>query len=222
MANCEFANCESADHHFRLSPFAIRLSPQVEAHIAELRRLEGTQIDEVREQLMGIEGRAAQRYWGAIRQLLPETYGWPGRRHRGATDPINAALNYGYGILYGQIERAIVLAGLDPYAGFVHADRPGKPSLVLDLIEEFRAPVVDRTVLALANRRVALDQDERGLLVKETRKLLAEKVLERLDSPARYERKRHPLRAIIQMQARHAATFLRGERERYKPFAATW
>jgi CRISPR-associated protein Cas1 len=195
---------------------------RVEGHIGELRQLAGERIDDVREQLMGIEGRAAQYYWGAIRQLVPESYQWPGRERRGAADPINAALNYGYGIMYGQVEQAIVLAGLDPYAGFVHADRPGKPSLVLDLIEEFRAPVVDRTVLALANQRVALQQDERHLLIKETRKMLAGKVLERLDSPARYERKQHPLRAIIQMQARHVATFLRGERERYVPFAATW
>src|SRR5438477_161295 len=76
----------------------------------------------------------------------------PGRETRGAVDPLNSALNYGYGVLYAQVEQALILAGLDPYAGFLHADRPGKPSLVLDLIEEVRQTVVDRTVIGLVNR----------------------------------------------------------------------
>jgi CRISPR-associated protein Cas1 len=131
-------------------------------------------------------------------------------------------LNYGYGILYGQIERAIILAGLDAYGGFIHADRPGKPSLVLDLIEEFRAPVVDRTVLGLVNKGTKLAQDEKGLLTLETRRLLAERVLARLETAERYERKQQPLRIIIQSQARHIATFVRGDRAQYKPFLARW
>ncbi|NIO72731.1 MAG: CRISPR-associated endonuclease Cas1, partial [Anaerolineae bacterium] len=195
---------------------------EVEAHLKELDRLEGSCVDDVRGQVLSAEGRAAQRYWEAIKQVLPQEYGWPGRRRRGAKDPVNSALNYGYGILYGQIERAVVLAGLDPYAGFIHVDRPGKPSLVLDLIEEFRTPAVDRTVLGLANKRVALDQDEKGLLTEPTRHTLAEKVLERLEKPEKYERKRHPLRAIIQMQARHLATFVRGDRATYEPFVVKW
>jgi CRISPR-associated endonuclease Cas1 len=82
--------------------------------------------------------------------------------------------------LYGQIERAIVLAGLDPYAGFMHVDRPGKPSLTLDLIEEFRQPVVDRSVIGLINKGVKLEQDERGRFTKETAKMLATRILDRL------------------------------------------
>src|SRR5881409_3033564 len=82
-----------------------------------------------------LEGRAAQGYWSQIASIIPAELAWPGRETRGATDPFNAALNYGYGILYGQVEQALTLAGLDPYGGFLHADRPGKRSLVLDLIE---------------------------------------------------------------------------------------
>ncbi len=190
--------------------------------LEELRRLRAERVDEVRLQILAAEGRAARRYWDALKLVVPEQYEWPGRRRRGAKDPVNAALNYGYGILYGQIERAIVLAGLDPYGGFIHADRPGKPSLVLDLIEEFRAPVVDRTVLGLANKGTKLAQDEKGLLTLETRRLLAEKVLERLETAERYERKLQPLRVIIQSQARHIATFVRGDRAQYKPFLARW
>jgi CRISPR-associated protein Cas1 len=200
-----------------------RCAGEVLAHVGELDKLAGaTRVDEIRFEMLGIEGRAAQYYWKAIKLVLPEAYGWPGRRRRGARDPVNSALNYGYGILYSQVERALVLAGLDPYGGFIHVDRPGKPSLVLDLIEEFRQAVVDRTVFALANKRVQLDQDERGLLTQETRRRLADKVLARLEGPARYEKRRLPLRAIVQSQARHLATFLRGDRAGYEPFVAGW
>jgi CRISPR-associated protein Cas1 len=195
---------------------------EVRDHLEGLRRLEAETVEEARYQILSAEGRAAQVYWSALKKLLPERYGWPGRKGRGARDPINAAMNYGYGILYGQVERALVLAGLDPYGGFIHADRPGKPSLVFDLIEEFRQVVVDRTVVGMANRRMALDLDQKGLLRKDTRRAIAEKVLDRLEASERYERKRRPLRTIIQSQARHVATFVRGDRERYEPFIARW
>ncbi|MBN1954604.1 MAG: CRISPR-associated endonuclease Cas1 [Anaerolineae bacterium] len=200
-----------------------RRAGEVAAHLTGLEKLAGAaRVADIRFELLGIEGRAAQSYWSAIKQILPEEYGWPGRRHRGARDPVNAALNYGYGILYSQVERALVLAGLDPYGGFVHVDRPGKPSLALDVIEEFRQPVVDRTVFGLVNKRVALEQDERGLLTQQTRRNLAEKVLARLEAADRYEKKRLPVRAILQSQARHLATFLREERKPYRPFVASW
>jgi len=195
---------------------------EVRDHLDELDRLQGNTVDEARNTLLAIEGRAAQKYWSAIKHLIPEQYAWPGRRHRGARDPINAALNYGYGILSGQVERAIVLAGLDPYGGFIHADRPGKPSLVLDLIEEFRQVVVDRTVVGMATRGMKIELDEKGLLTEKSRHEVADKVLERLEADERYERKRQPLRTIIQSQARHIATFVRGDRAAYEPFIARW
>jgi CRISP-associated protein Cas1 len=196
---------------------------QVLAHLEALEPLRpAARLDEIRFPLLGIEGRAAQAYWRGVQAVLPADYGWPGRRRRGARDPINSALNYGYGILYSQVERALVLAGLDPYGGFIHVDRPGKPSLVLDLIEEFRQAVVDRTVLGLANKGVKLGQDERGLLTQETRHMLAERVLGRLEGPVRYEKKRLALRGVVQSQARHLATYLRGERRAYAPFVASW
>ncbi len=195
---------------------------EVRDHLEELRRLEGNTVDDVRFQILSAEGRAAQKYWSALKSVLPEQYGWPGRKGRGAKDSINAALNYGYGILYGQIERALVLAGLDPYGGFIHADRPGKPSLVFDLIEEFRQVVVDRTIVGMATKGMKLELDDKGLLVERSRRDIAEKVLERLEAAERYERKRQPLRIIIQSQARHIATFVRGDRPVYEPFAAKW
>ncbi|MBM3190077.1 MAG: CRISPR-associated endonuclease Cas1 [Chloroflexi bacterium] len=192
------------------------------AHHVELEGLQGRCIDDIRERLLSVEGRAAHYYWAALQAIVPEEYGWPGRRGREAQDAINAALNYGYGILYSQVERACILAGLDPYAGYVHADRPGKPSLVYDLIEPYRVPAVDRVVVGLANKRVALRLDDRQRLDEGTRRLLAEHVLARLDKPERHEGKRAPLRVILQDEARHLATFLRGERENYEPFVVAW
>jgi len=176
-----------------------------------------------RAELLSSEGRAAQAYWEGIRALVPEALAWPGREGRGARDPFNAALNYGYGVLYGQVERTLLLAGLDPYAGFIHTDRPGKPSLVLDFIEEYRAPIVDRVILALIGQGVALQQDEEDRLDMAVRRLIAERVLERLEeSTERYEGKRQKLRWIMQQQARHLATYLRGDRPVYQPFVMGW
>lgn len=197
-----------------------RRSLEVLDHLSWLPQAEGQMLDEVRGTLLAAEGNAAQHYWTALKLVIPEEYGWPGRVGRGASDPINGLLNYGYGILYQQVQRAIILAGLDPYAGFVHTDRPGKPSLVLDLIEEFRQAAVDRVVIGLAARRFRAEQDEQGLLTGETRRTFAKHVLEHLESRMRYEGQRHPLRAIIQMQARAVAAYLRGDAAAYKPYQA--
>ena len=200
---------------------------KVERHLAELtawRELAWEHgVGGYRAQLLSIEGRAAQAYWAGLKHVVPPSLKWPGRKGRGAPDPFNSALNYGYGVLYGQVERAILLAGLDVYAGFIHVDRPGKPSLVLDLIEEFRAPVVDRVIVGMVGQGVAIAQDDEGWLTLETRRTIAKRVLNRLEeSTERYERKRQKLRWILQSQARHVATFLRGERAEYRPFVSGW
>jgi CRISPR-associated protein Cas1 len=199
-----------------------RLASEVLDHVTEIERLGGQTVDDIRFELLSAEGRGAQRYWQGFGLLLKESHDWPGRQTQGARDPINSALNYGYGILYGQIERAVVLAGLDPYAGLLHVDRSGKPSLVLDLIEEFRPAAVDRAILSAINKGSALALDERGRLDGPTRKLIAERVLERLDSPVRYNGKQSTLRSAMQAQARRLAVFLRGERPEYEPFVANW
>jgi len=190
--------------------------------VAGLEYMHANNVDEVRDVILGAEGQAAQMYWQGIRELLKQNLDWPGRRTRGARDVFNQALNYGYGVLYGQVERALILAGLDPYAGFLHADRPGKPSLVLDLIEEFRQQVVDRSLVGMVNRKTPLKQDDAGRLTLETRRAVAERVLKRLEGKERYEGKSVILRVILQNQARHLAMFLRGERETYEPFVGSW
>lgn len=195
---------------------------EVRDAVAELEQLHCHTITEGRERLLSVEGRAAQKYWAAIGKVIPSTLLWPGRETRGALDPLNSLLNYGYGMLYGQVEQALTLAGLDPYGGFLHADRPGKPSLVLDFIEEFRQPVVDRTVVGMVNKRFVIEQDEDARLSETTRTRLAEKIRERMESTEVYEKKRQTLRFIVQSQARHLASFLREERGQYEPFITGW
>jgi CRISPR-associated protein Cas1 len=192
---------------------------QIQDHARRIQELEGAHVDALREGLLVREAHAAKWYWEAARRLveIPE---WEGRETRGAEDLVNSCLNYGYGCLYSRIEHAVILAGLDPYAGFIHADRAGKPSLVLDLIEEFRQPVVDRTVFGLLNRGVKLAVTE-GRLTDDTRRTLAQKVTERLEGEEPYVGKRHKLRTIIQLQARRVATHVRGEAT-YQPWLSRW
>jgi len=190
--------------------------------LSQLEQLKAATISEIREQMLSIEGRAAHQYWQTIARLIPPELEWPGRETQGATDPFNSALNYGYGILYCQIEQALILAGLDCYGGFLHTDRPGKPSLVLDCIEEFRQTIVDRTVISFVNKHIPLEQDENHRLTEATRRKLAEKILERLSGSEPYEGKRQALRFILQSQARHLALFLREERPQYEAFVAGW
>jgi CRISPR-associated protein Cas1 len=193
-------------------------------HLANrVEAVQGETAEAVRLAVMNLEAQGARHYWEAARHLvrLEEGVVWLSRETRGAGDLVNQCLNYGYGILYAQVERAVLLAGLDPYAGFLHEDRPGKPSLVLDLVEEFRAFTVDRCVYTLLNQRVALTQAADGRLDDATRRTLADRVNERLEAEELHEGRRRRLRTIIQSQARRVATFVRGEAD-YHPWLGRW
>jgi len=182
--------------------------------------VEGTRPDAVRDPLMGAEGLGARAYWSGVKALLEGHCAFAGREGRGSVDPVNALLNYGYGILASRTWATLLLAGLDPFAGMLHADRSGKPSLVLDLMEELRAPAVDRAVLAHVRlgRPVRFDGPR---LDEDTRKLIAEAVLERLDAKVTVAGRSVQLGSVLQRQARAIATHVRGEGA-YKPFAMTW
>ena len=200
---------------------------KIEAAVSQLRSLwkkvpviDGASVSEARGTLMGTEGTAGRIYWEAVKQIVGHRVEFFGREHRGASDEVNSLLNYGYGILYSQVWGAVLNAGLEPFAGFLHVDRPGKPSLVLDLVEEFRQPVVDRSVIAYVNLGISIGMKE-GLLDANTRKLIGERVVERLYASESYHGKQYQIRSIIQMQARRLAGFLRGNGG-YKAFSFKW
>lgn len=180
----------------------------------------GERVDDLRPGLLAIEGAAGRHYWNGVRTLLAGRVAFGTREHRGASDPINSALNYGYGILYTQVWGAVMNAGLEPFAGFLHVDRPGKPSLVLDLVEEFRQPIVDRAVISATSKGIRLDLNG-GMLTDESRRAVASAVLDRLEGEATFHGRRFKLRSILQLQARSVASFLRGGPP-YRPFAFKW
>jgi CRISPR-associated protein Cas1 len=182
--------------------------------------VEGSSCDAVRGKLMGLEGTGGRMYWQRIGDMLPEELEFGGRHAQGSGDALNAALNYGYGILYTHVWGAAMNAGLEPFAGFMHVDRSGKPSMVLDLVEEFRQPVVDRAILTWINKGGRPGM-AKGMLDGDAKENVAARVLLRMNATERHRGKNHEVRSIIQMQARLAASSLRGLRE-YRPFAFQW
>jgi CRISPR-associated protein Cas1 len=193
---------------------------QLREYEKKVASIESSLLAEARKALLGIEGVSGCIYWEGVQEIVSGRAEFFGRVHRGASDKVNSMLNYGYGILYSQVWGAVMSAGLEPCAGFLHVDRPGKPSLVLDLVEEFRQPVVDRTVISHINLGESIRM-EGGLLDAETRKSISQKILERMESRESYQGKKYQIRSIIQIQARNLAAFLKGERQ-YRPFSFKW
>lgn len=175
----------------------------------------------VRRSLLGMEGSAAAQYFQSLVGLLPFT----GRNPDGEDDA-NICLNYGYGILYSQVEKACLIAGLDPFLGFYHADRYGKPCLVLDLVEEFRPVVVDRTVVSLFTLgRVSAGCFEHSgsrCLSKAGRRLVLEAVLERLRAEVNLHGRKTPYETIILEQARALGKYILEEENSYKAYVHRW
>ena len=109
--------------------------------------------------LRGLEGAAARFYFEALRELLPEGVEFPARQRRPPRDPVNAMLSLGYVVLVHNMNTLLRLEGLNPHIGHLHRTAPAGLALASDLIEEFRAPVVDAVVLALLRQRQILISD---------------------------------------------------------------
>jgi CRISPR-associated protein Cas1 len=181
--------------------------------------LEGT-IGSSREKLMGFEGAGSRSYWEAVRLLMEGYIDFQSRIGHGATDIFNVMLNYGYGILYSRVWSAVVLEGLEPFAGFLHVDRSGKPSLVFDLIEEFRQPVVDRALLSMV-RLGQKAEIQNGVLTLKSRKIIAEAVLSRLRAEVVFKNLRSSLDDIVRLQVGKLKSCLRNEKL-YEPYQFVW
>lgn len=112
-----------------------------------------------REALMGLEGHCARIYYQALQHCFSPEWNFRGRNRQPPLDPINALLSWGYGVLLARVFSAVVMAGLDPYLGFFHANLPYRPNLVLDMMEEFRPLVVDWAVLQLVKAGLLTPED---------------------------------------------------------------
>lgn len=114
-----------------------------------------TTIDQVR----GVEGLAAREYFAGLSTILGDCWKFQGRNRRPPTDPVNALLSFGYGLLRVQVTAAVHLAGLDPYIGYLHEVHHGQPAMVLDLMEEFRPLIADNIVLSVLNKGIIQEKD---------------------------------------------------------------
>lgn len=104
----------------------------------KIQEADAENIDQIADSFRGWEGSAGRHYFDALSACMPQDFVFKGRSFRPANDEFNAMLNYAYGILYSRIERALMLAGLDPYVGFMHRDDYNTKSLVFDYIEPYR------------------------------------------------------------------------------------
>lgn len=179
-------------------------------------------LDTLRGKLMAVEGRCAAAYWEYVRFLLEKEVPFPGRLRQGAEDPVNAALNYGYGILYGRVFEAVARAKLHPSLSALHAPSDtGVPTLTFDLIEEFRPQAVDRAIFTMI-RKEHIPKIEEGKLTEESRGKIAMKVLERLGRYEKFRGQSLRLHDIIMAQAKNYAKFLTGEEKNYSPYLGKW
>ncbi len=156
-------------------------------------------------ELMGLEGAATRNYWAALRDTVePGLFGQ--REGRGAEDTVNRSLNYGYAVLSNRIWAMCVRAGLDPRAGLMHRDRPGRHSLVQDLIEPWRV-LVDDAVFGLCRRRKV----EAEVVPSGWMNLVVDEVLNRLEAQVMYRGESVRVATAMQRSVREVAAFLRGE-----------
>ena len=179
--------------------------------------------------LMGFEGSAAKIYFGVFDQLIlqqRDDFAFKERSRRPPLDNMNSLLSFLYTLLTNEVASALEGVGLDPYVGFLHQDRPGRPSLALDLMEELRPVFADRLALSLVNRKQIagkgfIQKESGGILMDDdTRKTVLtawqERKKEEILHP--YLKERIPFGLIPHVQAMLLSRFLRGDLDAYPPF----
>jgi len=183
------------------------------------------QLDELR----GLEGSAARQYFRVFGQMIlhqREDFRFEERNRRPPLDNMNALLSFFYSLLTYEVASALEAVGLDPYAGFLHSDRPGRPSLALDMMEELRPVFADRLALTLVNRKqingkgftrkesggVLMDDNTRKTVLAAWQKRKQEEIVHP------FLKERIPFGLIPHVQAMLLARYLRGDLDAYPPF----
>lgn len=176
---------------------------------------------------LGYEGNAARQYFEAFGDMLQVGTGFEvtGRSRRPPTDPVNAMLSFGYAMLTKEALAAVIAVGFEPRLGFYHKLRPGRPSLALDLMEEFRPLIVDSTILSLVNAREihASHFDRRGkdiVLTNEGRRTFISAIERRLRSTITHPTFGYAVtyRRALHIQARLLARTIQSDVPAYPPF----
>lgn len=184
------------------------------------------QTNSVYGRLQGLEGSGTARYFNCYQHLLNKPDLFNGRTRRPPRDPANALLSYGYTILLNQITSAICTVGLDPYIGYLHSTKYGKPALALDLMEEFRPLIVDSTVISIFNNNILQAKhfkEELGgsyRLNDYGRRTFLTKLEARFDETITHPTFNYKTtyRRSLELQARLLAKYLMGEIPAYPPF----
>ncbi|MHA1495634.1 MAG: CRISPR-associated endonuclease Cas1 [Candidatus Thorarchaeota archaeon] len=210
------------------------VSEELSKHASKIEKLEidipapNTTANLVRQDYMSTEAWAAKEYFAGMKRIVPENFAFRGRERRPSRDPINSMLSYGYAILYSRVLTALAACGLEPFAGYLHADRSGKPSLVLDMVEEFRQVAVDKEVIKLVMQgRITIEgfkhEGESIKMSEETRRILIANILDGFSSELRIGKdKKMTLSRLLMRQSRRLARFLIGKEGSYKPYIFRW
>lgn len=209
-------------------------TPETEEVIREVAKLHAntiTRLPHLRylDEVRGAEGDAAKAYFSVFDAMIrtnKDIFAFSGRNRRPPRDPINALLSFVYGMLRNECASALEGVGLDPQVGFLHALRPGRPALALDLMEEFRAPLADRFVLTLINLGQVKASDfitrPGGAveLTEEGRKTVVIAYQKRKQDEVQHPvlNSSVPLGLIPHFQSRLLARHLRGDVPNYQPF----
>jgi len=177
--------------------------------------------------LRGFEGKASALYFGALRRLIKPEWGFHGRAYHPPPDPFNAVLSFGYALLLKDATTAVQVVGLDLFVGFFHAIEYGRPSMALDLMEEFRPVLVDALVVRLIQRGSLTPGDCLFTGRSDRPVELRPEACERLISA--YEQRLHTrvyhpwagettsYRRCLELQARQMARVILGQQDRYHP-----
>ena len=169
-------------------------------------------IAERRNSIMGWEGSAGRIYFEKLAKVMPEKFRFEGRSRRPARDSFNAVLNYCYGILYSRVEQACILAGLDPFVGFLHADNYGQTSLVFDLIEPFRIYGERECVGLFTGRHMKEEHFDRSdqavSLNKEGKPVVVSSLNDYLEKKVRYRRRTIRRFNVIRQEPHRVAALL--------------
>jgi CRISPR-associated protein Cas1 len=189
------------------------------------RAIKGIKAADDLDSLRGLEGAGGRAYFQILRQALSEGWGFERRVRRPPGDPVNALLSLGYTLLGHGLMSALEVVGLDPYDGFFHADKYGRPALALDLVEEFRSVIVDSVVLTVVNKGILDLNDFRpgpkgGVLLTQRglRQFLAQ-YSARLQTEIIHPWAGRPLtyQKCFEVQARLMRKVIEGKAEKYQP-----
>lgn len=184
-------------------------------------KLNADNIGEVADNIRGFEGTAGKLYFEILSNILPEEYTFSGRSSRPANDPFNAFLNYAYGVLYSKIEKSLIIAGIDPYLGFLHRDDYNQKSMVYDFIEPYRI-YAEETVFKLFSAKKVnkshTDKITNGYSLNKEGKILLMQFFNQFmdEDKVKYKGKNHFRNNIIQYDAHAFANYLVKKEFNYK------